>query len=188
LGDLNLDYNKLRSTDYGLARGKRPPEAGIMGHREEHIRINTRRRLVKLQDGTTRAENSCLDHIYGPTNDLIKYDILNLPSSDHDAVVAKLRVQRLQFTEKQKSRSTTNNIYDLFATDPELYQYLANLQHMNNAQTLETGINVIHKYVLDKLCPFRVYTIRRDDYIVDNKDEMLKKKRDRFLKAFKKMD
>jgi len=39
----------------------------------------------------------------------------------------------------------------------------------------------VHIEVLNLLCPYCVYSLRRDDYIVDNKVEKKKKRRDRFL-------
>jgi len=188
-GDFNLDFKKLNDTSYAnrsmlIRLDLWSIEMGLT----QQIHINTRRRLVNLANGSQRLESSCIDHVYGPTRSDLKYQVQHIPGSDHDAVEVSWPELR-QITEKQTARSwqhyNEENIAHLMNSGiPSLYLRRPNEYH--DPDVLANDIANVHRHVMEKLCPLRVFTLRRNNQIVDGYLEKIKKRRDRYLKKFHK--
>lgn len=184
-GDFNLDYMMLNKLDYAnrsqlLKLDLWSIEVGLV----QHIKINTRRRTVQVGDDI-RLESACLDHLYGPIG--YRYDTMLIPGSDHDAVVASWIEVPFE-SSKIKARAWNNysieNIDRIIGKNYQKFQEIVEGINIHDVDDLAEGITRFQGLLMDKLCPYRIFVIRRPNYVVDNQIEKLKKRRNRKLKAY----
>jgi len=169
-GDFNVDLNK--TSNFREFLEKWSLEAGLT----QIVKENTRRRLVRTAENETRLEQSLIDHVY--TNCLEVKIKLKGSVSDHDIIELTI-VDRFELKKRVKLSIRDWRFYDKDYFD-ELLQ-----QKLKDKVIDSHGLIGALAELLEKQAPYRVIRVK-DDQVVNTKLEAMKKKRDRFLKRFKK--
>lgn len=175
-GDLNIDLFRKTSNLDDIERWSM--EAGL----QQLVQSYTRERIVTLKDGKIRIEKSAIDHLY--TNDNKITLTLESSISDHVILIAERPTLHDNKGTKTKFlvRDWRNYSKDLAreSIDNKLNQISTNQLDLSL-----DNIKEIYSDVLEEIAPYRVIRTK-DDQIVNTKIEALKKRRDRYLKKFKK--
>jgi hypothetical protein len=187
-GDFNLDFARVGDKTY--QHSKMLNKLGIWAATHglsQLIKDVTRSRLVQAKDGP-RLEQSIIDHLYSSEPD--DFDLLNIGVSDHLAICLSLQSTTMAHnTEKLIRRDwrkyNARNLELLTEKDKQFHSLLEKLNEYSSSETLNEGINNIHRYILDKLAPERVFRLRAKNQFINSSVEALKKKRNRAYREYK---
>ena len=173
-GDFNIDLNKKTANLAELEKWS--IESGL----NQLVNSFTRERVVTLMDGSTRFERSAIDHLY-TNND--HYSLTTESSiSDHHVLIVSHATPR----QGQKKKFLVRDWREYNKLDVEilLIDKLQQISTPSSSLNLET-LQEIYKNILDEVAPLRVIRTK-EHQIINTKIEALKKRRDRYLKKFKK--
>jgi len=138
---------------------------------------NTRRRVVNV-NGLIRVEESAIDHVY---TDLENMQLIQSFSvSDHDFLMVKSHQYTNQATKKIKKLVRDWRDYDKIMVEAIISDKMETTQISSHDE-----LNSLLNDTLDEIAPLRVIRIKETS-IISTKVESLKKRRDRFLKKYKK--
>jgi len=174
-GDFNVDWNH-ETTFNNLA---------LEMNLQQLVHVNTRLRLVNTVNGY-RLEESCLDHLY--TTDLdVNYKLLKAQPSDHHMLQIILKSKEKDRGVKQKmlirdwkSYSKAELLSNVKVIKENFMDWIKHGPH-----SLLDRIVIILLTIYDELVPLRVAKIKADETL-NSKIEAIRKRRDRFLKKYKK--
>lgn len=174
-GDFNVDINKRTSNLNDLANWA--ISAGLV----QHVEKNTRRRTVLVQDqGSLRAEESLIDHIY---SNIIDLTVTHVPSvSDHDILITS---QNFPLPARKKVIVRDWRKYTKESVGKMINESLSQISISDTSDITTDTLKSLLLTTLDKLAPKRVVRVK-DQQLISPKVEKLKKKRDRHFKLFKK--
>jgi hypothetical protein len=172
-GDFNVDLNKPSSALDELENWAL--NSGLVNLVEKNV--ITRMRIVST-DSISRLETSTIDHIY--TN-FQKVDIkLENSISDHVFLVAEIPTSRSMSKKSKIVIRDWRNYSEL--VEEEFANRISQISP--NSFTLES-LTDLYKATLDVVAPLRVVR-HHEDEIINTKVAALQKRRDRYLKKYKK--
>jgi hypothetical protein len=188
-GDFNLDFLRVGDNSYAGTQmlNKLGTWAASQGLSQLITNITRYRRVHT--GGDIREEKSLLDHLY--SNECEEASLINCGTSDHLAIMVRLPSnQQVHTTEKITRRDwrkyNTFNLDLLVEKDKIFKQRMVDADSATDPDTLNEAIANIHRYVMNKLAPERVFRLRAPDQQINSSVEALKKKRDRAYKHYKK--
>jgi len=149
-------------------------EAGLL----QLVEHETRWRSVTMSDGTVRVEKSAIDHIYSN----IENCKLEMSNSISDHLILKVELPEGHLVRPKREKFTVRDWRNY--EEEQVHHCVTNLMtgsHAPNFEMLSKGLAGI----VDKVAPLKVIKVK-EGQLVNPKIDAIKKRRDRFLKKFKK--